>query len=480
MIEESDCSNIVHLCRWIPFIRTKCPLIGCDGVNSVVAKLARARRMQLISKRSAIRGMLWSVQKSMEAYSKRKGIGDDSGYCYSGAVELLVWLLLLGLHRVTGFALTLWTNAWRALDALGIADSLSDRHSLPITDQFYELYRVVLETLNARCLRRKTIAGDIREKTSPRNPSDGSLVRTKVFDLGCDGVNSVVAKWLGLQKPVDSKRADIRGIRRCRVLVSTISLHPIAHSNRGGGKWSTTVDIVIDGWWNCRLATSLGLHRALVLESSESLRSPRVGLGLCACGNKRLEGTRRSGRCRCHSERHSLPIKELVPFPHVFGFNSADSLCCELCSKNQFLGALLVVNGTWCSSEFSLQIRGFKDLASVTALDVVPRIVDSKCKEEDPVIAEGVVLWQESRMRRMKGCPFTYDAPTLANGAPVRLWKIAFVPCPLPRRKSFAVENRSGGDGREEELYEDKKWGLHRYGKERRFRSFSAHQLILI
>nr|GMD94431.1 monooxygenase 2-like [Ipomoea batatas] len=35
--------------------------------------------------------------------------------------------------RVTGFALTLWTNAWRALDALGIADSLR-QHSLPITE----------------------------------------------------------------------------------------------------------------------------------------------------------------------------------------------------------------------------------------------------------------------------------------------------------------------------------------------------------
>lgn len=26
--------------------------------------------------------------------------------------------------RITGFALGLWTNAWRALDALGIGDSL--------------------------------------------------------------------------------------------------------------------------------------------------------------------------------------------------------------------------------------------------------------------------------------------------------------------------------------------------------------------
>lgn len=30
--------------------------------------------------------------------------------------------------RVTGFALTLWTNAWRALDAVGIRDSLRQQH----------------------------------------------------------------------------------------------------------------------------------------------------------------------------------------------------------------------------------------------------------------------------------------------------------------------------------------------------------------
>lgn len=34
--------------------------------------------------------------------------------------------------RATGFALALWTNAWRALDALGIGDSLRQR-SLSIT-----------------------------------------------------------------------------------------------------------------------------------------------------------------------------------------------------------------------------------------------------------------------------------------------------------------------------------------------------------
>ncbi|KAL6270855.1 hypothetical protein ACE6H2_027766 [Prunus campanulata] len=30
--------------------------------------------------------------------------------------------------RSTGFALTTWTNAWKALDALGLADSLRQQH----------------------------------------------------------------------------------------------------------------------------------------------------------------------------------------------------------------------------------------------------------------------------------------------------------------------------------------------------------------
>ncbi|OVA15772.1 FAD binding domain [Macleaya cordata] len=32
--------------------------------------------------------------------------------------------------RVTGFAFTTWTNAWKALDALGIGDSLRQQHDL--------------------------------------------------------------------------------------------------------------------------------------------------------------------------------------------------------------------------------------------------------------------------------------------------------------------------------------------------------------
>uniref|UniRef100_A0A0D9Z286 FAD-binding domain-containing protein n=1 Tax=Oryza glumipatula TaxID=40148 RepID=A0A0D9Z286_9ORYZ len=41
--------------------------------------------------------------------------------------------------------------------------------------------------------------------------ADGSTIRAKVL-IGCDGVNSVVAKWLGLPKPILSGRSATRGL----------------------------------------------------------------------------------------------------------------------------------------------------------------------------------------------------------------------------------------------------------------------------
>ncbi|KAH0775264.1 hypothetical protein KY290_012401 [Solanum tuberosum] len=143
--------------------------------------------------------------------------------------------------RATGFALALWTNAWRALDALGIGDSLRQR-SLSITglksfsaDSGAPIKEVSFVGNNSveyesRCVRRKdlleTLAnelpqGAIRysskvdsiEESGPLklvHLADGSTIRTKAL-IGCDGVNSVVANWLGLQKPVYFGRSAIRG-----------------------------------------------------------------------------------------------------------------------------------------------------------------------------------------------------------------------------------------------------------------------------
>ncbi|TMW86425.1 hypothetical protein EJD97_021398 [Solanum chilense] len=143
--------------------------------------------------------------------------------------------------RATGFALALWTNAWRALDALDIGDSLRQR-SLSITgfkgfsaESGAPMTEVSFVGNNSveyesRCVRRKdlleTLAnelpqGAIRysskvdsvEESGPLklvHLADGCTIRTKAL-IGCDGVNSVVANWLGLQKPVYSGRSAIRG-----------------------------------------------------------------------------------------------------------------------------------------------------------------------------------------------------------------------------------------------------------------------------
>ncbi|XP_019156256.1 PREDICTED: uncharacterized protein LOC109152998 [Ipomoea nil] len=143
--------------------------------------------------------------------------------------------------RAGGFGFMLWNNAWRALEALGVADSLRP-HSLPIkelrvfsADSGLQTSSVPLDVYKnrnseSRCLRRKLLLETL-EKELPQGTvrysskvvlieesgpfklvhlADGSIVRTKVL-IGCDGVKSVVANWLGLEKPVDSKRIGIRG-----------------------------------------------------------------------------------------------------------------------------------------------------------------------------------------------------------------------------------------------------------------------------
>ncbi|PIN04110.1 Kynurenine 3-monooxygenase [Handroanthus impetiginosus] len=165
--------------------------------------------------------------------------------------------------RITGFALTMWTNAWRALDCVGIGDSLRAK-SLQIQDFQIaagtpsQTSPVLAPDTDAkfckseiRCVRRKDLLETL-ERELPQGTirysskvvhieesgkfkfvhlADGSVYRTKVL-IGCDGVNSRVAKFLGLQGPVGAGRSAIRGYV---VYLDNHGFKPKFHAYFGGG-----------------------------------------------------------------------------------------------------------------------------------------------------------------------------------------------------------------------------------------------------
>ncbi|KAK3412741.1 hypothetical protein EUGRSUZ_I01440 [Eucalyptus grandis] len=144
--------------------------------------------------------------------------------------------------RTTGFAFTTWTNAWRALDALGISEPLRQQHNqlfgLQLTStisgistaegQFdatgtrrgHEIRgmqrRTLLETLAnelpSGTIRYSSKVVSIEESGFLKlvHLSDGSILKAKAL-IGCDGVNSAVAKWLGFKKPAFVGRSALRG-----------------------------------------------------------------------------------------------------------------------------------------------------------------------------------------------------------------------------------------------------------------------------
>ncbi|XP_075484674.1 monooxygenase 2-like [Primulina tabacum] len=166
----------------------------------------------------------------------------------------------LGLHRLgvrslilesseslkcTGYALTTWPNAWRALDAVGVGDLLRKKFiqiegfkvvssgSIPLGTEQSRLLGGLRFNFESRCIIRKDLLetleselphGTIRysskvvsiEETGNFklvHLADGLVVKTKAL-IGCDGMNSMVAKWLGLENPVSTGRSAIRGLAR--------------------------------------------------------------------------------------------------------------------------------------------------------------------------------------------------------------------------------------------------------------------------
>ncbi|KAL9262830.1 Monooxygenase 2-like protein [Drosera capensis] len=140
-----------------------------------------------------------------------------------------------GQLRMTGSAFGTWTNAWVALDALGIGDILRAQHvrhiGLVTNSTVLGIQTSDVPSYGEhRCLKRKVILetlanelprGAIRFKSKVVSMEeagcykllrlgDGSFINAKAV-IGCDGVNSQVAKWLGFEKPAFAGRTAVRG-----------------------------------------------------------------------------------------------------------------------------------------------------------------------------------------------------------------------------------------------------------------------------
>ncbi|GLJ23955.1 hypothetical protein SUGI_0455400 [Cryptomeria japonica] len=146
--------------------------------------------------------------------------------------------------RTTGAALTLMTNAWRALDYLGVAKSIRRKHRQLQKARVTSISSGLTKEISysscgksgnheVRTVQRSVLLGTLAEELPPdtirfnskvvsiqQSESssliaiqlrDGALIKAKVL-IGCDGVNSVIAEWLGLPPRSLSGRSAIRGL----------------------------------------------------------------------------------------------------------------------------------------------------------------------------------------------------------------------------------------------------------------------------
>ncbi|KAJ4715439.1 FAD-dependent urate hydroxylase [Melia azedarach] len=147
--------------------------------------------------------------------------------------------------RATGAALTLFPNAWLALDALGVSHKLTSIYPRTKrglitnirTGATQEISFVTTTGIESgpRSVHRRTLLEALADEL-PINTihfsakvsaietetlegssiavihlGDGTIIKAKIL-IGCDGVHSTVARWLGLSAPVDSGRSSVRGM----------------------------------------------------------------------------------------------------------------------------------------------------------------------------------------------------------------------------------------------------------------------------
>ncbi|PKI41667.1 hypothetical protein CRG98_037974 [Punica granatum] len=145
--------------------------------------------------------------------------------------------------RATGAALTLFPNAWLALDALGVADKLTALYA-PIESEFVTdvktkstqqvlyassgrrgprpvhrkaLLQALADELPSDTIRFSSKLTSIESEVEDGNRisvlglEDGTIIKAKVV-IGCDGVHSMVARRLKLNAPVHSGRCAVRGL----------------------------------------------------------------------------------------------------------------------------------------------------------------------------------------------------------------------------------------------------------------------------
>ncbi|KAJ8769559.1 hypothetical protein K2173_005162 [Erythroxylum novogranatense] len=149
--------------------------------------------------------------------------------------------------RTSGAALSLFPNAWIALDALGVAHKLTSVYAPLSKGYVTNLATGAIQevTMNGnkgadklhgpRAVHRTTLLEALAEELPPESIrfssklvsiekqdkgddsivivrlEDGSTIKSKIL-IGCDGVHSAVAHWLGLSTPVDSGRSAVRGL----------------------------------------------------------------------------------------------------------------------------------------------------------------------------------------------------------------------------------------------------------------------------